>query len=418
MAACIFNAAFCLINYLKGYIIISDMKKLVICLLVLALLQSALAEDYSLVKQIELDLNLSSNITLIPTGSDYSIDTITADLYFFPRDTGRQDIIRLETSPDSEEKDDLLRFEWASPDETGLKMSLNSKIKTENTFKKLKNKISFPLQQIPEEYIRYTKPSPFIDSDSQIIISTASQLAAGSDDFYQVVFKLYDFVKTNIEYDLACSEEIEKASWVLNNKKGTCDEFTNLFIALARSLKIPAKYASGISYSNVKEIEGFGWHAWASVYLPDYGWLDVDPTYGQFNSIDASHVLLRQGLSGNVSSTKYLWKGRNIDLTASSLGMKAEVTEQTGMIQPLLELELDMIEDEIGFGSFNLVKAEITNPNDYYAAASLTLAAPSEITVSNKEKRIMLSPNSEKQVYWIINLTEDLKRDYIYTFPL
>ncbi len=378
------------------------MKKLITILLILISLQLVSAEDYSLAKQLELNLNLSSTITLTPTKSSYSIDKVISDLYFFPQDTDKQEVILLETFPEATEQDNILRFEWQSPEEKELQMYLTARIRTENKIKKIRTKIPFPLQDIPEEYVQYTKPSALIDSDNA----------------YQVVFKLFDFVKSNVDYDLSCAERIEKASGVLENKKGTCDEFTNLFVALVRALGIPAQYISGISYSNLPQLKGFNWHAWARVYFPDYGWIDVDPTYGEFNSIDASHVLLNYGLSGNESSTRYEWTGRNINLVASSLEMKADVTEQIGNVKPLLDLNLEMIEDSVGFGSFNLVKATITNPNNYYIATTLTLAAPSQISVLNKEKRILLPPKSKKQVYWIINLTKNLQKNYIYTFPL
>ena len=70
------------------------------------------------------------------------------------------------------------------------------------------------------------------------------------DDLFIVVYKLAEWVKTNVNYDLSTltASVSQKASWVLDNKEGVCDEITNLFIALSRAL--------GISISRILEFLG------------------------------------------------------------------------------------------------------------------------------------------------------------------
>ena len=81
---------------------------------------------------------------------------------------------------------------------------------------------------------------------------------------------------------------------VLRTKVGDCNEHTALFVALARSLGIPARINVGLVY-----VRGaFYYHAWPEVYI-DEGkgqglWLPVDPTFNQFPA-DATHVRLARG---------------------------------------------------------------------------------------------------------------------------
>ena len=81
---------------------------------------------------------------------------------------------------------------------------------------------------------------------------------------------------------------------VLRTKVGDCNEHTALFVALARSLGIPARINVGLAY-----VRGaFYYHAWPEVYI-DEGkgrglWLPVDPTFNQFPA-DATHVRLARG---------------------------------------------------------------------------------------------------------------------------
>ena len=84
---------------------------------------------------------------------------------------------------------------------------------------------------------------------------------------------------------------------VLRTKVGDCNEHTALYVAMARSLGIPARIAVGLVY--VRGITGaFYYHAWPEVYLDEGGgrglWLPVDPTLNQFPA-DATHVRLARG---------------------------------------------------------------------------------------------------------------------------
>jgi transglutaminase-like putative cysteine protease len=81
---------------------------------------------------------------------------------------------------------------------------------------------------------------------------------------------------------------------VLRTRVGDCNEHTALFVALARSIGIPARINVGLAY-----VRGaFYYHAWPEVYLDDgdgHGlWLPVDPTFNQFPA-DATHIRLARG---------------------------------------------------------------------------------------------------------------------------
>jgi transglutaminase-like putative cysteine protease len=67
------------------------------------------------------------------------------------------------------------------------------------------------------------------------------------------------------------------------NRQGVCQDFTNLFMCLARLLSIPARYVCGYLYTGPKAenaAQAEASHAWAQVYLPQVGWRGFDPTNG------------------------------------------------------------------------------------------------------------------------------------------
>lgn len=70
---------------------------------------------------------------------------------------------------------------------------------------------------------------------------------------------------------------------VFVNRKGVCQDFSNLLICLARLLSIPARYRVGYIYTGTdyeNSQQGDATHAWAEVYLPYVGWRGFDPTNG------------------------------------------------------------------------------------------------------------------------------------------
>jgi hypothetical protein len=76
---------------------------------------------------------------------------------------------------------------------------------------------------------------------------------------------------------------VPSALQVLEGRQGDCNEHTVLFVAMARSLGLPARTAVGLVY-----VDGaFYYHAWPEVWLDE--WVAVDPTFGQVPA-DAAHI--------------------------------------------------------------------------------------------------------------------------------
>jgi transglutaminase-like putative cysteine protease len=73
---------------------------------------------------------------------------------------------------------------------------------------------------------------------------------------------------------------------VLEQRRGVCQDFAHLMIGSIRSLGLSARYVSGYIETfpapGQERLTGAdASHAWASVYLPGWGWVDVDPTNDQ-----------------------------------------------------------------------------------------------------------------------------------------
>jgi transglutaminase-like putative cysteine protease len=136
-------------------------------------------------------------------------------------------------------------------------------------------------------------PEPFIESDAPEILEEAERgVATAPADPRSRAERLVRHVHSLIEKTPTVS--LPSALEVLKTRVGDCNEHTALYVAMARSLGIPARIAVGLVYLR----GAFYYHAWAEVWLEeDDGqglWLPVDPTLNQFPA-DATHVRLARG---------------------------------------------------------------------------------------------------------------------------
>jgi len=80
---------------------------------------------------------------------------------------------------------------------------------------------------------------------------------------------------------------------VLRTRRGVCQDFAHLQIGCLRSLGLPARYVSGYIATTPppgqpRLMGTDASHAWVSVFEPDFGWIDFDPTNGLIPS--DSHI--------------------------------------------------------------------------------------------------------------------------------
>jgi transglutaminase-like putative cysteine protease len=97
----------------------------------------------------------------------------------------------------------------------------------------------------------------------------------------------------------------------LSARLGVCQDFAHVFIALARSVGVPARYVSGYLFHSLdaahRSSDG-ATHAWAEVLLPGFGWIGIDPTNNVFTT--ERHVRVAIGRDyADVPPTRGVYKG-------------------------------------------------------------------------------------------------------------
>jgi hypothetical protein len=104
------------------------------------------------------------------------------------------------------------------------------------------------------------------------------QLAAVRGDDFQKGRALYEYVLANMRYDKSGTGWGHgDVLYACDAKHGNCTDFHSLFISMARSQGIPARFEIGFPIPDDKASgEIAGYHCWADFYAADRGWVPVD----------------------------------------------------------------------------------------------------------------------------------------------
>jgi len=85
------------------------------------------------------------------------------------------------------------------------------------------------------------------------------------------------------EFDDKATDIATPLEQVLRGRRGVCQDFAHLMIGCLRSIGLPARYMSGYILTHPppgkpRLVGADASHAWVSVYCPELGWVDFDPT--------------------------------------------------------------------------------------------------------------------------------------------
>lgn len=100
---------------------------------------------------------------------------------------------------------------------------------------------------------------------------------AYSQDRAAVALAIYEWVVDNVEYKKVGSGWGNGDTfWACSERFGNCTDFHSLFISLARTEGIPARFEMGFPIPEGEVGEIGGYHCWVHFYLPGTGWFPID----------------------------------------------------------------------------------------------------------------------------------------------
>jgi transglutaminase-like putative cysteine protease len=143
----------------------------------------------------------------------------------------------------------------------------------------------------------FTLDSPLIKADVQL--GAYAQLSFGPRRaLMEAVFDLMGRIHRDFEFKPGFTNIATPLLQVFEHRKGVCQDFAQLAIGCLRSMGLAARYVSGYIETlpppgQLKLKGADASHAWFSVYIPDHGWLDFDPTNNQLPS--DQHIVVAIG---------------------------------------------------------------------------------------------------------------------------
>jgi transglutaminase-like putative cysteine protease len=143
------------------------------------------------------------------------------------------------------------------------------------------------MREFQDDMLRvFLQPSRYVESSPEIW-RLAIDITNGATDAFAAAELIMQHIHANWTYAPNTTNASTHVSEVLESKRGVCQDFTHLMIALCRAIDIPARYVSGYLYngpgSHLRGAQAS--HAWCEVFIPGHGWYGLDPT----NSTRADH---------------------------------------------------------------------------------------------------------------------------------
>ncbi|HDL01431.1 MAG TPA: transglutaminase domain-containing protein [candidate division Zixibacteria bacterium] len=160
----------------------------------------------------------------------------------------------------------------------------------------------------------------FLQADSLVpidgvVASAASALVADSMTTIEKAQAFYDNLYKTMQYDKS-GEGWGRgdALYACDIRKGNCTDFHSLFIGMARSVGIPARFLIGFPTSPEKDSSVVGgYHCWAEFYDTVYGWVPVDISEAVQNPEK------KEFLFGNLDNDRLMFSvGRDIKILTDS----------------------------------------------------------------------------------------------------
>lgn len=129
-------------------------------------------------------------------------------------------------------------------------------------------------------YEENSSPTVYLDANILLPVSDRFKILAdsiigskGSESTIMGARALYDYVIDNMRYIKAGKYGTGDAVYACDALTGNCTEFHSLFISLARSAGIPARFAVGAAIPSERDDGGIdGYHCWAEFYAEGKWW--------------------------------------------------------------------------------------------------------------------------------------------------
>jgi transglutaminase-like putative cysteine protease len=155
----------------------------------------------------------------------------------------------------------------------------------------------FPLGDDVFDVVQYTFDTPLTSSNHELVRYARASFGRG-----QPLFACVLDLNTRIHADFTFDKEATNARTTVKQafklRAGVCQDLAQVGIACVRAMGLPARYVSGYLLTHpppgrARLLGADASHAWFSVWIPPFGWVDFDPTNDMLPS--SEHITVGWG---------------------------------------------------------------------------------------------------------------------------
>ncbi|HEY7181478.1 MAG TPA: transglutaminase domain-containing protein, partial [Blastocatellia bacterium] len=237
-------------------------------------------------------------------------------------------------------RDDLAKFDFQR-----VESSDSSAVVVTTSARRIPEKLTIQLPVAGAEFAPFLSATARINSTDPRIVALAKQIAGEDKDGRSVARKIGEWTYGNLKWKKVESDTVE----TLASREADCLEHSELYVALARSLGLPSRVVTGAALAG----GSFGAHAWVEIYLGK--WVEVDPTWGLMDRVDATHLRF----DGDAFISYAMLNQLDLEITSAR---RAIADYQRDPVRLVKEFSLDRATRDLAF-DFSLAAEQSLTPD-------------------------------------------------------
>ncbi len=140
------------------------------------------------------------------------------------------------------------------------------------------------------DVLQFAFDSPYVHANRDLGEYARESFVAGR-PVLEAALELTGRIFNDFRYESGATSVATPVDEVFRSRRGVCQDFAHLELACLRALAVPARYVSGYLLTRPppgqpKRIGVDASHAWVSVWCPEAGWVDLDPTNDTIAGVD------------------------------------------------------------------------------------------------------------------------------------
>jgi transglutaminase-like putative cysteine protease len=135
-----------------------------------------------------------------------------------------------------------------------------------------------PGEELVHDFLRFRAPVKEVEGIRELAMRHAIADPSSPAEVERALDELTIAISRDFTYDRTATNVYSAVDDVLALRAGVCQDFAHLFIAVARAMGVPARYASGYIHSP-GEAAAAASHAWAEAWVAGRGWVGFDATH-------------------------------------------------------------------------------------------------------------------------------------------